>query len=213
MAPARVTLCEQCILGWAPQPDAPSALIEQTFQQVRNVTRQIGPVCLLLDYSLQQELLSFGAREQLQQCLTTLAPDLDHVAICTGSNSALQVDFRFILAKASLRTYSLHETRQEALSTLRQRGEPAPGKAELARIVIDHLIEMSSGTCSVDRDDVIAECDPTMRAILAALVYTQETIATGELKGAEESVEESTSPLLLSPCRWRSPMWSKRRSR
>ncbi|MCP5467680.1 MAG: response regulator [Deltaproteobacteria bacterium] len=74
-------------------------------------------------------------------------------------------------------------------------------QSEIAKITIQHLLEITSGNCSIHDTDIEKENDPNLKEILTGLLYLHEDLrlkeaerlrAEGELIAAKESAEAAT---------------------
>lgn len=184
MSAIQVSLHDRCIVRWEVGPDATSSDIDHGFEQAASLSAQIGSAFLLLDLT-RVGRFSSSARDRLQRRLANLPDEFEHLAVCTGANPVVHVAVRFALSGLNLRSHSLHETHQEALEELLGRRNAAPSRVDLAKLVVDQLIAMSSGSCAIDDDAVAAESDPAMQQILAALLCAKENIV-GHLLFADE---------------------------
>jgi hypothetical protein len=180
MAAERVSLCDHCIIRWTAQTGTTSDDFDRDFDRIEQIARQLDSISLLLDYA-QLDQLTAKQRRHLRNRLLALESKVERVAICTGPDEMLQVGLQFVVAKLPAERCSLHESRDDALATLRGQHEAAAGKAELARAVVERLVALTNDTLSIDHQAIAQHDDPSMRAVLAALALRSARARHGDI--------------------------------
>lgn len=173
MSTVEVSLFDNCILQWKQQRGATASDVDAGWLEIARVAADLDNFFMLAD--LTEATRPQGkVRSRLRRNLAALADRIGHIAFYTGSNAALKVAIQFAFEGVGLRSYSVHETRQKALETIIAiRGEDRT-KEDIARLVVEHLLELHAGRCPITDEAIEAERDPALQEVLTAMLCLYE---------------------------------------
>ena len=178
MSTVDVSLYADDIVFWKEGPQASVADFDAAFAKVAELTEDIRNYYLLVDLTSGVRPGS-ELRERLRQGFGAQVQKLVHVAVYTGNNAVMNISARFVFANLGLRSFSVHENREEALRSITALSDPERTKEEIAELVVGYLLELNDRRCSITDEQLMAEKDARLREIMAAVLCLHETMYPG----------------------------------